>query len=91
MSLIPNITKLPVSPFLIIELINSSNYSINLLIQFMKHISACLIFVTNYYQGNLIALTCMVMQINSSCISFCRSSGKRRLKMTQNSVSFSYQ
>ena len=44
-TLLPNITQLPVH-VLINELMNSSNYYIN--IHFMKYNSACLI-VTNYY------------------------------------------
>ena len=58
-TLIPNITQLPING-LINELMNSSNYFIN--IQFIKYISAsfqCLLmFVTNYYQNNVIALCC---------------------------------
>ena len=49
-TLIPNITQLPVN-ILINELMNSSNYFIN--IQFIKYISS---FVTNYCQSNVIAL-----------------------------------
>ena len=57
-TLVPNITQLPIN-ILIDELMNSSNYFIN--IQFIKYISACFdvfMFLTNYYQSNVIALCC---------------------------------
>ena len=53
-TLIPNITQLPING-LINELMNSSNYFIN--IQFIKFQSV-LMFVTSYYQSNVIALCC---------------------------------
>ena len=54
-TLIPNITQLPING-LINELMNSSNYFIN--IQFVKCFSLFLMFVTNYHQSNVIALCC---------------------------------
>ena len=55
-TLISNITQLPING-LINELINSSNYFIN--IQFIKYIFQLVqMFVTNYYQSNVIVLCC---------------------------------
>ena len=54
-TLIPNITQLPING-LINELMNCSNYFINL--QFIKYFQLVLMFVTNYYQSNVIALCC---------------------------------
>ena len=54
-TLIPNITQLPING-LINELMNSSNYLIN--IQFIKIFHLVLMFVTNYYQSNVIAQCC---------------------------------
>ena len=52
-TLIPNIRQLPVNEQ-IIELMNSSNYFINL--QLIRFITSCLILATNCYQCNLISI-----------------------------------
>ena len=52
-TLIPNITQLPING-LINELMNCSNYFINIL--FIKYFQLVLMFATNYCQSNVIAL-----------------------------------
>ena len=56
-TLIPSIRHLPIND-LIIELMNSSIYFIN--IQLIKFISSCLIFGTNCYQCNFIIFICNI-------------------------------
>ena len=70
-TLIPNITQLPING-LINELMNSSNYSIN--IQFINIFQLVLMFVTNYYQRNVInCMLCVVILIpkHSFCNTVC--------------------
>ena len=64
-TLIPNITQLPIN-ILINELMNSSNYFINI------HIfQLVLMFGTNYYQSNVIALCCNFDSKHSLCNTVC--------------------
>ena len=64
-TLIPNITQLPIN-ILINELMNSSNYFINI------HIfQLVLMFGTNYYQSNVTALCCNFDSEHSFCNTVC--------------------
>ena len=60
-TLTPNIRQLPVND-LIIELMNSSIYFIN--IQLIKFISSCLIFETHCYQCDFIIFVCNLVLLS---------------------------